>query len=81
MRKLVARNRITRSEAQAFRKRWKIANAAEREELCNIPEDEKLKQLATLMRIAKDLGWTKAPEVEVNEVRDRWNKLRKAYHA
>ena len=76
----MAINRISKSEARAFRKRWKIVNAAEKEELCNTPEDEKLEQLMILMTSAKELGWTKKLEIEADEVRNRWNELRKVYH-
>ena len=76
----MAINRISKSEARAFRKRWKIVNAAEKEELCNTPEDEELEQLMILMTSAKELGWTKKLEVEADEVRNRWNELRKVYH-
>jgi hypothetical protein len=74
------RNRLKRSEVQAFRRRWKFVNAAEREELCNTSVDEKLEQLIMLMASAKELGWTIVLEGEINEVRDRWNELRKVYH-
>jgi hypothetical protein len=80
MRKLRTKNRITRSEAMAFRTRWKIINALEKQELCNTSIDEKLGQLAILMISAKKLGWTKALEVGAEQVRDRWNRLRRVYH-
>ena len=80
MKKLRTKKRITKSEAMAFRKRWEIVNAVEKEELRNISADEKLGQLIILMTSAKELGWTKALEIEANEVRDRWNVLRKVYH-
>lgn len=77
---MVIKNRIKKSEAQAFRKRWKIVNTFEKEELCATSMDEKLEQLMVLMNLAKELGWTIALEVEAIAVRDRWNKLRKVYH-
>lgn len=80
MSKLRTGNRITRLEAQAFRKCWKTVNVFEKEELCNTSMDEKFGQLIMLMTSAKELGWTKALEGEANEVRDRWNELRRVYH-
>lgn len=74
------KNRITESEARAFRKRWKIVNTFEKEELRATSMDKKIEQLIILMDLTKELGWTMALEVEANEVRDRWNKLRKVYH-
>jgi hypothetical protein len=81
MRKQKNKNRLTRSEALAFKKRWEVANAFEKEELGILSKDEKLGKLAMLMTSAKEFDWTKALEAEANEVRDRWNELRKAYHA
>ncbi len=77
---MVIKNRIKKSEAKAFRKRWKIVNTFEKEELRATSMDEKLEQLMVLMTLAKELGWTIALEVEAIAVRDRWNKLRKVYH-
>lgn len=80
MKKVKAKKRITKSEAMAFKKRWEIENAFEKEELRIISTDEKLEQLIMLMTSAKELGWTGVLEGETGEVRDRWNVLRKVYH-
>lgn len=72
------KKRITKSEAIAFRKRWKILNDAEREELRISPIDKKIEQLAKLIASAKQIGWTRLLAEEENEVRIRWNKLRKS---
>ncbi len=74
------KKRITKSEARAFRKRWKILNDAEREELYITPIDNKLEQLAKLIASAKQMGWIKPLAEEEKEVRIRWNKLRNSYH-
>jgi len=81
MKKLKTKGQISKSEALAFKKRWKVANAFEKEELCALSYDEKLDQLLMLVASAKEFDWTKELETEANEVRDRWNKLRRAYHA
>jgi hypothetical protein len=81
MKKAKPKNRITKSEALEFRKRWKIANALEEEELRALSANEKLEQLAMLMALAKELDWTEPMEREASKVRSRWNKLRKVYHA
>ena len=75
-----AKKRITKSEAMAFRKRWKIVNTFEKEELRMISADEKLERLITLMASAEEFSWAKKLEAEENEARDRWNVLRKVYH-
>jgi hypothetical protein len=74
------KNRSTKSEAKAFRTRWKIVNNAEREELRSMPVIEKFNQLVALMSSVEAMGWTKALATEEKEVRNRWNKLRRRYH-
>jgi len=81
MKKPKTKIQITRSEAVSFRKRWEIVNTFEKEELRALSVDEKLGQLAMLMALAKELEWTVATDIEVSATRDRWNKLREAYHA
>ena len=71
---------ITKAEARAFRRRWKAINNAELEELRATPISQKLHQLAALMLSARQLGWTKAFQEEEAEVRERWTRLRKAFH-
>ena len=72
-------SRITKAEAAAFKKRWKMVNAFEEKELRALSAAKKLEQLEMLMALAKELGWDEALEREANKVRNRWNKLRKAY--
>jgi hypothetical protein len=69
--------KIKRSEALAFRRRWKIINALEKEELRNTPESKKLGQLAVLIQFAREIG--RESEKERKAVQDRWNMLRKGY--
>jgi hypothetical protein len=76
-----ADSRLTKAGAQAFRKRWVAVNAAEREELVTTPIDHKFHQLAALMTSAEKLGWTETLASEESQVRDRWTKLRRLYHA
>ena len=74
------KNRITKSEAKAFRTRWKIVNNGEREELRSTSADKKFEQLVGLMSSVEEIGWTKALATEDKEVRNRWSKLRRYYH-
>ncbi len=74
-------NRLTKGEVQAFRKRWEIVNAAEREELGSTPISQKFRQLSALLMSARKLGWTEALGVEEDQVRERWAKLREMCHA
>jgi len=70
---------ITKAQARAFRKRWKIANEREAEELRNTRLELKVQQLATLMEWARHFEWPEDRELEVAKVRERWARLRKAY--
>ena len=72
-------DRMTKEDADAFRARWKLVNHAEREELRATPVEVKFRQLAALMASVEQLGWTQALAEEEAEVRERWNRLRKAY--
>jgi hypothetical protein len=72
--------RITREEARAFRRRWEAVNAAEREELRAMSMEDKLRQLAALMASRELFSWTDEMRDEEAEVRERWNRLRKASH-
>ena len=70
---------ISKSHARAFQSRWQAANEAEREELRRTSVEIKLQQLNSLFAMARQMGWTEALAAEENEVRERWNRLRKAY--
>lgn len=71
--------RMTKAEARAWKARWEAVNAAEREELRRTPMELKTRQLTTLMAWAKDFGWTEELAAEADEVRERWNRLRRIY--
>lgn len=72
--------KITKKEAIEFKKRWEAVNAFEHEELRSTSMEIKLQQLAALMASVKGLGWQKALSEGEDELRDRWNRLRKAYN-
>ena len=70
---------MTRAEGRAFKKRWRMVNEMEREELRAMPAAVKFRQLAALMALGRQLGWTEALREGEEEVRERWIQLRKAY--
>lgn len=72
--------KTTKTEAREYRERWLRVNAAEIEELRRMSPVEKLRQLAALMASVDELGWREALSKEDEQVRARWNRLRKAYH-
>ena len=71
---------LTKEEADAFKKRWEVVNTAEIEELRRTPISKKMQQLASLMLSVKELDWHKALSEGESELRERWNRLRMAYH-
>lgn len=77
----VSAGRLTRGEAQAFKRRWEAVNAAEKEELASTPVADKFRQVAALLASAGKLGWTEALAAEEDLVRQRWARLRREYHA
>jgi transcriptional regulator with XRE-family HTH domain len=77
----VSASRLTRGEAQAYRRRWEAVNAAEREELISMPIAHKFRQIAALQASAGKFGWTEALAAEEDQVRQRWARLRRKYHA
>lgn len=73
--------RITKKEALEYKKRWESVNEAEVQELRKTTIPQKLSQLATLMASGK--VFTVPADTlyaEDEEVRERWNRLRKAYN-
>jgi transcriptional regulator with XRE-family HTH domain len=73
--------RLIRAEAQAFKRRWEMVNAAEREELRSTKMALKFRQVAALLTSAGKLGWTGGLAAEEDLVRERWVRLRRKYHA
>jgi hypothetical protein len=68
---------MTKEEARAWRDRWKLVNEAEKHELRETSMDHKLRQVVVMMSAARELGWTEALREGEEEVRDRWNALRR----
>ncbi len=65
-------------EILEFKRRWALVNAAEIQELRSTPLGQKALQTAALMDSARSLGWMDLNDPQEEEVRDRWNALRKA---
>ena len=72
-------DRMNRAEARAWKERWKLVNTMEIEELRMTSLEVKLQQLCSMMALARELGWTEQRAEGEDEVRERWNRLRKAY--
>ena len=72
---------LTKAQATAFRERWRRANAQEAEELRSTSLEVRLQQFFTLLDWARQFGLTECPDGEMPEVRERWQRLRKALRA
>lgn len=75
----MAKRKMTREEALAWKARWEFVNAAEREELRTASPEHKLRQLAALMASVEPLGLTRALREGEGEVRARWVHLKESY--
>ncbi|MBM2809817.1 MAG: hypothetical protein HW416_576 [Chloroflexi bacterium] len=69
---------VTRDDLIAWRERWALVNEVHEAEVRALSSAQKLEQLDALLAFARWLGWQRS-EAEVQEVRDRWNRLRRAY--
>lgn len=69
-------DRITPVQAKDFAERWARANQAEIDELRGASPDLILRQLDSLRSVADALENQEDREREVEEVRNRWNRLR-----
>ncbi len=60
---------MNRAEALPWKERWRLVREKEIE--------ERLRQLDTMLLLARQLGWTEALPGEDEEVRERWMRLRR----
>lgn len=75
----MARRKMTKADGRAWTARWNLVNETQRDELRGTPAVVKLRQLASLMIMARQLGWTEALAEDKARIWERWKKLRKAY--
>ena len=68
-----------KEEYQDYLKRWQRINAYEREELRATLPETRLRQFFSLLEMARSMNWQTSTVAENEEVRARWNRLRKAY--
>lgn len=71
---------ISKAQARAFKKRWAVINAWQREELRKTSFIQKLQKLSALMASVKELGWDESLSIGEEEVRERWRKLKRESH-
>lgn len=73
--------KISKGEAKAAKRRWANVNAAELRELRQTSLSITIIHLAALMSSVKAMEWDRSLSEKESEVRIRWQRLRKAYHA
>ena len=72
------RRPISPQAAARYQERWAIARERLNEELRATSMETKLRQLASLMQFAREMGWSQALAEEDDAVRARWMALRRA---
>jgi hypothetical protein len=71
--------RTDAAEARAWKKRWEVVNSMEIEELQQTSMEVKMRQLGSMMALARELGWAERMAEGEADVRERWNRLRRAF--
>ncbi len=69
---------VTPEEALAYFRRWELVRDAEAKELRRTPMQTKLQQLAALMASRHVFGSDPDREAQIQVVRERWARLRRA---
>lgn len=72
---------MTRAEARAWKRRWRLVAAAHRDELRTTPMETKFRQLASMMQTAIQLGWSSATDAEIEATRALWVRLKEQHEA
>jgi len=74
-------SKLTREELRAYLSRRQKVNARELKELRDSSMTQKIAQLNALILSVNQMGWIESLEEEEAKKQNRWNRLRKAYHA
>lgn len=67
------------AEYRAWKDRWKAVNEITAEENRRLTPADRLRQFFSLMEMARAMDWHTSTPEEDAVVRERWNRLRKAY--
>lgn len=70
--------KLNKADVRAWMERWKVVNELEREELQSTPIEAKFRRLGILMHTARALGWKTSTQSEIDTVRSRWLRLKRA---
>lgn len=72
--------KMTKEQALAFKEQWRQVAEIQLEELRSSSCEKKLKQLNVLMKWTRDFKWENKLKSDVEDVRERWIKLKSNYH-
>ena len=75
---VATRQPISPQDAARYQERWAIVRERLNEELRGTSMETKLRQLASLMQSAREMGWSQSLDEENDAVRARWMALRRA---
>jgi hypothetical protein len=70
--------RFTRAAGKAYLLRWRKVTEMNRALRAATSDEDRLRDLATLMASVRGMGWEHDLEEGDAEVRERWNRLRRA---
>ena len=70
---------MTRVDALAWRRRWRLVNAAEIAELRATPPQKRFDQMMAISELLRGLGRLRADAAEEESARTRWMKLKEAF--
>jgi hypothetical protein len=73
--------KLTKAQAQAYMRRWRLVNRVQRDELRRTPQAVKFQQLCALFSSAKTFGWEERLAAEDAIAHEWWSRLQKAYLA
>ena len=62
-------------DIRAYKQRWDLLAAFERDALRRMTLEQKLADASLLMDSARQLGWETHTPAEIEDVRARWNRL------
>jgi hypothetical protein len=72
---------MTKADARAWKRRWRLVNETHRQELRDKPMETKFRQLAAMMYTARTLGWKTSTDAELRKIRARWARLKRGSRA
>lgn len=70
---------MSKADVKAYKARWDFVNRHEIAETRRTSMTKKYRQFLELLSWARELNWSTS-SIDADAVRERWRRLRKAYH-